>query len=264
MGCIDSKFKYEERQANAIAAFVHHAIDGKVDELAKAIKKDRKKVVGIDRFGMTALHWGQLQSVIALCEAGAVPTQVDNNQRNALHHACRKGRLNVVDHLTSLCGMNVNCQSGNGDTPLHKAVLAPSVPVALLLLKYGADKHLPNTYGRTPASEVQTRLGKGNGAATIPEEAEPDLDQVFTLAGGTLPWEDTAVVPFDQTLPQNTTTTLASPRVAASDETPLTSLTGYDLLDAIFSLHDLVLTRDQGATVQFQQLVATHCFVALS
>ncbi|RHY30586.1 hypothetical protein DYB32_006889 [Aphanomyces invadans] len=186
MGCIDSKFKYEERQANAIAAFVHHAIDGKVDELAKAIKKDRKKVVGID-------------------------------------------------------------------VRRHRSIARP-------MLK----KDSFSQYGRTPASEVQTRLGKGNGAATIPEEAEPDLDQVFTLAGGTLPWEDTAVVPFDQTLPQNTTTTLASPRVAASDETPLTSLTGYDLLDAIFSLHDLVLTRDQGATVQFQQLVATHCFVALS
>ncbi|ETV65928.1 hypothetical protein H257_17477 [Aphanomyces astaci] len=261
MGCIESKFKYEERQVNAVAAFVHNAIDGKVALLAKAIRIDRKKVVAVDRFGMTALHWacyvGQITSVIALCDAGAVPTQVDNNQRNALHHACRKGRLNIVAHLTSICGMNVNCQSGNGDTPLHKAVLAPSVPVTLLLLKHGANKHLPNTYGRTPSSEVQFRLGKGAPTAAIPEEAEPDLGQVLQWPALQSVEVMTAVVPFDDTLSRPSTTDQL--QLSPSDQ--LATLSGYALLGAIFTLHDLALARDPSAMAQFDQLVATHCVV---
>ncbi|RHZ02743.1 hypothetical protein DYB26_001724 [Aphanomyces astaci] len=149
MGCIESKFKYEERQVNAVAAFVHNAIDGKVALLAKAIRIDRKKVVAVDRFGMTALHWA------------------------------------------------------------------------------------------------------------IPEEAEPDLGQVLQWPALQSVEVMTAVVPFDDTLSRPSTTDQL--QLSPSDQ--LATLSGYALLGAIFTLHDLALARDPSAMAQFDQLVATHCVV---
>ncbi|CAK4656560.1 unnamed protein product [Aphanomyces euteiches] len=278
MGCVHAKAKYEEKRAEKIGVFVHLAIQGNIEKIAEAIKNDAKLVVAKDRFGMTALHWacyvGQLDAAIALCSAGAQPTQLDVRVQGN-----EKGRLSVVDHLIRQCHMKVNEPSGNGDTPLHKAVLGPCIPVILLLLKHGANKHALNTYGRSPRIEVEFRMGTLKAsvdAAAIftPEEEDPGKELPVVEPVEPPPCEPevppppvveppaevvitTAVVPFNHTLSHNSSLrTLESPRnILAS----FRSLTGYSLVNAIFDLHDRVLEKDQGATIQFRELVASHC-----
>lgn len=46
---------------------------------------------------------------------------MDQNGRNALHHACRKDQDDVVRYLITVEKMDANSASENKDTPLHKA-----------------------------------------------------------------------------------------------------------------------------------------------
>ncbi len=48
--------------------------------------------------------------------------QADSNGRTALHLACLAGRLDVVQLLHEVEGIDVNCRTKGGETPLMKAV----------------------------------------------------------------------------------------------------------------------------------------------
>lgn len=68
-----------------------------------------------------ACYTGKLACIQELLAAGASTKIVDQNGRNALHHACRKDQDNVVRFLVQVEKMDVNAVSENKDTPLHKA-----------------------------------------------------------------------------------------------------------------------------------------------
>ncbi|KAJ0411037.1 hypothetical protein ATCC90586_003639 [Pythium insidiosum] len=109
-------------------------------------------------FGMTAVHWaaygGHLACVQALLNAGASVAIVDQNGRNALHHACRKDHEEVVRYLLTSVKMDVNSLTEGRDTPLHKAVMGKSVKCIEVLLHHGADPQLRNDQNRTPLDEL--------------------------------------------------------------------------------------------------------------
>ena len=46
----------------------------------------------------------------------------DSSGRTALHLACQAGRLDVVQRLNQVEGIDVNCRTTGGETPLMKAV----------------------------------------------------------------------------------------------------------------------------------------------
>lgn len=68
-----------------------------------------------------ACYTGKLMCIQELLTAGASTKIVDQNGRNALHHACRKDQDDVVRYLIQVEKMDVNATSENKDTPLHKA-----------------------------------------------------------------------------------------------------------------------------------------------
>ncbi|KDO35484.1 hypothetical protein SPRG_00331 [Saprolegnia parasitica CBS 223.65] len=167
MGVCASELKYLARPAKVdqnLTLLVRHAVEGRVDDVRAMVQRTPKLIRTVDRFGMSALHWacyaGKLPCVTALLEAGANVQQADTNKRNALHHACRKGHLGTIQLLVTTHRMDVNRQSGNGDTPLHKAVLAGSPGATLLLLYYGADPTLPNLNCDNAIQEVQAKIAQ--------------------------------------------------------------------------------------------------------
>ncbi|EQC39363.1 hypothetical protein SDRG_03566 [Saprolegnia diclina VS20] len=167
MGVCASELKYLVRPAKVdqtLTLLVRHAVEGRVDDVRAMLQRKPKLVKAVDRFGMSALHWacyaGKLPCVTALLEAGANVQQTDTNMRNALHHACRKGHLGTIQLLLTTYRMDVNRQSGNGDTPLHKAVLAGSPGATLLLLYYGADPTLQNSNCENAVQEVQAKIAQ--------------------------------------------------------------------------------------------------------
>ncbi|KAL4694098.1 hypothetical protein H8959_013363 [Pygathrix nigripes] len=72
----------------------------------------------------------------------------DNAGYCALHEACARGWLHIVQHLLRY-GADVNCSAQDGTRPLHGAVENDCLEIVRLLLSYGADPTLATYAGRT-------------------------------------------------------------------------------------------------------------------
>ncbi|XP_064165937.1 BCL-6 corepressor-like isoform X2 [Anguilla rostrata] len=71
----------------------------------------------------------------------------DNAGYCALHEACARGWLSIVQHLIEH-GADINCSAQDGTRPLHDAVENDHLDVVRLLLSYGADPTLATYSGR--------------------------------------------------------------------------------------------------------------------
>uniref|UniRef100_A0A8C2BDL5 BCL-6 corepressor-like n=2 Tax=Cyprinus carpio TaxID=7962 RepID=A0A8C2BDL5_CYPCA len=72
----------------------------------------------------------------------------DNAGYCALHEACSRGWLSIVQHLLEH-GADINCSAQDGTRPLHDAVENDHLDVVRLLLSYGADPTLATYSGRS-------------------------------------------------------------------------------------------------------------------
>ncbi|XP_028291081.1 BCL-6 corepressor isoform X2 [Gouania willdenowi] len=65
----------------------------------------------------------------------------------ALHEACARGWLTIVQHLLDY-GADINCSAQDGTRPIHDAVENDHLDVVRVLLSYGADPTLATYSGR--------------------------------------------------------------------------------------------------------------------
>ncbi|XP_061647534.1 BCL-6 corepressor isoform X4 [Phyllopteryx taeniolatus] len=65
----------------------------------------------------------------------------------ALHEACARGWLSIVQHLLDY-GADINCSAQDGTRPIHDAVENDHLDVVRVLLSYGADPTLATYSGR--------------------------------------------------------------------------------------------------------------------
>ncbi|XP_005995319.1 BCL-6 corepressor isoform X2 [Latimeria chalumnae] len=72
----------------------------------------------------------------------------DNAGYCALHEACARGWLSIVQHLLEY-GADVNCSAQDGTRPIHDAVENDHLEIVRLLLSYGADPTLATYSGRS-------------------------------------------------------------------------------------------------------------------
>ncbi|XP_016428487.1 BCL-6 corepressor-like [Sinocyclocheilus rhinocerous] len=72
----------------------------------------------------------------------------DNAGYCALHEACSRGWLSIVQHLLEH-GADINCSAQDGTRPIHDAVENDHLDVVRLLLSYGADPTLATYSGRS-------------------------------------------------------------------------------------------------------------------
>jgi hypothetical protein len=97
-----------------------------------------------------AMH-GSIEKVQHLRAAGADPHSSDpSSLRTALHFASFWGHAHVVKYLLHDCGVNINLQDNQGDTPLHDAARFAHDGVVSALLAAGADLSARNNAGMTP------------------------------------------------------------------------------------------------------------------
>lgn len=66
----------------------------------------------------------------------------------ALHEACARGWLSIVQHLLDY-GADINCSAQDGTRPIHDAVENDHLDVVRVLLSYGADPTLATYSGRS-------------------------------------------------------------------------------------------------------------------
>ena len=112
---------------------------------------------------------GHERIVNLLVEEGCPPESTDVDGNTALHHACRKGHLNVAKSL--LCQLSekdpltrsalINALGSEGQSALHFALEVPYQNVVMLLIQHKANVNARDASFRTP---LHIAAGKGNVA----------------------------------------------------------------------------------------------------
>uniref|UniRef100_A0A3B5MY20 BCL-6 corepressor PCGF1 binding domain-containing protein n=1 Tax=Xiphophorus couchianus TaxID=32473 RepID=A0A3B5MY20_9TELE len=99
---------------------------------------------------LTVLFCRLSQEVVLYCLENRV---CEVNHRDyagycALHEACARGWLSIVQHLLDY-GADINCSAQDGTRPIHDAVENDHLDVVRVLLSYGADPTLATYSGRS-------------------------------------------------------------------------------------------------------------------
>lgn len=91
-----------------------------------------------------------------------------HSKANLLYTACRYGKLDLVKHLITNCGADINNQDNLGKlTPLITAAQCGQVSVVKQLLKMGADPTLKSAKGNTALSIAERYAKKGEAYPII-------------------------------------------------------------------------------------------------
>ncbi|NLB56817.1 MAG: hypothetical protein GX811_13840, partial [Lentisphaerae bacterium] len=130
--------------AGSITTVHHAAVIQNIVVLKKLVESDPNRVISIDSFGKTPLHW-------------AVVAKNHNAVKYLLHRRAR-----------------VNAQDKKGRTPLHEAAAVGNEELVHLLLSFKADPSLTDKEGNTPANEAE-KIGHLNLAKALNVEAKQDL-----------------------------------------------------------------------------------------
>lgn len=129
-----------------------------------------------DRAGRTALHYaatdGNLEDVQRLLAESADVNAQEVRGWTPLHFAADQGNLDIVQVLLD-AGANVHLVNNRGEEALFRSVAngGRGQPLATtkLLLSNGADPHLANCHGRSPA-EFAKRLTDSEITALFADE----------------------------------------------------------------------------------------------
>ncbi|OOQ89141.1 putative ankyrin [Penicillium brasilianum] len=98
-----------------------------------------------------AIDYNQIPVVELLLDRGANVHHKDVFQRGMLHSAAINARTEIIDILLKFDPtLDVNMQDVNGKTTLHDAARSGSAATVKILLSYGADPTIKDSYGRTP------------------------------------------------------------------------------------------------------------------
>jgi ankyrin repeat protein len=130
----------------------------------------------LDEELLVAAYLGNVIPGSKLIEQGANVNFQSGNGDTPLHRAASKGRSEFCDLLIS-AGADVMPLNKSGATPLHKAALAEHNAnlVCAALVKAGASARIANSRGATPL-HIAASLGQESHAVTVLIEAGADLD----------------------------------------------------------------------------------------
>ncbi|CDS07446.1 hypothetical protein LRAMOSA01395 [Lichtheimia ramosa] len=86
----------------------------------------------------------------------------DDQGLSALHHACDRGYVKMIDLLVEL-GADVNIKSDEGETPMHYACISEQLEAAKQLIKYGCDTTVKDESGSTAFEQADSSFLKELG-----------------------------------------------------------------------------------------------------
>ena len=128
--------------------------NGEVSLISKLIF-DGVDLKGCDRYGFTALHWavqpkGDVNNAKILLDSQTNDVNCsDNKGRTALHLACLKGHLDMVNFLIQR-GADVDAVDGDGTTPILYAVIENYPDIVLMLVENGCNVNVSDEDGNIP------------------------------------------------------------------------------------------------------------------
>ncbi|KAL3849934.1 hypothetical protein ACJIZ3_011816 [Penstemon smallii] len=114
--------------------------------------------------------------------AMTIASMKDDEGKTALHCAAAEGKYNICDYLIKQNNLDIDMRDGNGETPLHHAVLGEHLSVIQYLIHGGADISLSNFQGYTPlhyaakkghTEILELLISKGAAIDSISESGTP-------------------------------------------------------------------------------------------
>lgn len=179
--CVDEMLNLQIPQLmNQMAADAAEA--GNIEALKKIMAADlqyvqssppqqrRNKYSNMARILDYTLKFGNENALLALVQAGANDYMEKVSGVSLLHMIAQGGNLKISSYPQSLAkfgkDFNIKTSDGNGNTPLHFAAKADSVPIIECLLKLGAKVNEKNEAGKTAlkivAEQLDARLVKSS------------------------------------------------------------------------------------------------------
>ncbi|GIU36317.1 hypothetical protein TUM3794_05290 [Shewanella colwelliana] len=129
---------------SAIGAELIDAISENNEALAIKLIEKTQDLNAKGKYGSTALYLasmrGQKKVVKKLLTLNVNLEILADNGENALHPAADKERIEIAEMLLK-AGINPNQKNKYGDTPLNYFGKNSQHPMALLLIKYGAERN---------------------------------------------------------------------------------------------------------------------------
>ena len=114
-----------------------------------------------DANGNTALHIAVANNnydmVDILLTFGANPNLINNNGETALHMAINSGNAEIIANIVTYQYLHIDARDDDGNTALHIAAARGFFPAAMILINSGANIHLENNNGQNPL-EIADRL----------------------------------------------------------------------------------------------------------
>src|SRR5690554_5226255 len=131
--------------------------DGQLDEVVKAVKRQKELAATADDVGRTALHWACLAArhsiVKYLLDHGAQPNAQDKNGWNACHYAAKSSVNNsdVFKLLLKVPNLAVNVPNSDLNLPLHYLARSKffNADVIIGLINKGTAIDFQNLNGET-------------------------------------------------------------------------------------------------------------------
>ena len=99
------------------------------------------------------------EAAIFLLECGADPNAGTSARRYPLACSIYDGNGDIMVSRLLSAAANINAQNGAGETALHMAILAGSIPLVQKLLKHGADPEIEGDYEGTAIFAAIRTLG---------------------------------------------------------------------------------------------------------
>ncbi|RNA05436.1 SH3 and multiple ankyrin repeat domains 3-like isoform X3, partial [Brachionus plicatilis] len=116
------------------------------------------------------LNASPVATIEHLLAAGANPTVKDDNNWQQVHHACKLGLADHLDHLVYY-GCDLNAANNSGNTPLHLCAVHNQQSCARVLLVRGCAKHQTNLANQS-AYECAVMAGNDQVAEIIREHTD--------------------------------------------------------------------------------------------
>eukprot|EP01117_Protostelium_nocturnum_P009014 TRINITY_DN3235_c1_g1_i2.p1 TRINITY_DN3235_c1_g1~~TRINITY_DN3235_c1_g1_i2.p1 ORF type:complete len:352 (-),score=108.34 TRINITY_DN3235_c1_g1_i2:126-1181(-) len=141
---------------------LHMAAGHNNTEIISLLLDNKADINASNAFGSTPLHiaafQGQLIAVEALVEKGADSNCLDQEGRTPLHGAALKGELTVCESLVKHGKATVDIKEKDGKTALQTAVFNGHLNVVKFLIDHGADVNTQTNDGETPLHRAVSSL----------------------------------------------------------------------------------------------------------
>ena len=148
------KTQTQQRQNRALVAVANHILTSTQPRYQRKPGYDFYTIKNRDHFVVAACGNTKELKVLVRRDPSLVKAS-DEHGRTLLYLACKSGFYDMVKMLLQE-GADINKVQRDGSTPLHGAAYFGHILVVGLLLEYGAQTKLTNTWGQTALQESKS------------------------------------------------------------------------------------------------------------